>query len=102
MKISFKFFDSAPNSSSLSTEAGEDRATGAEDGQNEISPSAYYPHLEKLNKYLFQRPGSRAFSVPAYFPFFTSTKTIIGKSGKKTDKRPPTASIESTKDSHKE
>ncbi len=25
--------------------------------------------LEKFNKFLFQRPGSRALSVPSYFPF---------------------------------
>jgi hypothetical protein len=25
--------------------------------------------LEKFNKVLFQRPGSRALSVPSYFPF---------------------------------
>jgi hypothetical protein len=27
------------------------------------------PYLEKFNKVLFQRPGSRALSVPSYFPF---------------------------------
>jgi hypothetical protein len=63
----------------------------------------YYPQLEKLNKYLFQRPGSRAFSVPAYFPFFTSNKLTLGKSAsKKVDKRPPTVSVESSNKENKE
>ena len=29
------------------------------------------PYFEKFNKLLFQRPGSRALSVPSYFPFAT-------------------------------
>lgn len=27
------------------------------------------PYLERFNRALFQRPGSRALSVPSYFPF---------------------------------
>lgn len=88
----------------MSTEAANDRLSevnGEENDENALSPSVYFPHLEKLNKYLFQRPGSRAFSVPAFFPFFTSNKVVIGKSAKKNGKqRPPTASIESTNDSN--
>jgi hypothetical protein len=74
--VLFKFFWlalKAPSSNTLSTEDVGGRFTGvnAQDSNEfEISPATYYQQLEKLNKYLFQRPGSRAFSVPAYFPFF--------------------------------
>ncbi len=34
------------------------------------------PFLEKFNKLLFQRPGSRALSVPSYFPFATMNQYI--------------------------
>ena len=51
------------------------------------------PYLEKFNRALFQRPGSRALSVPAYFPFatinryassnlMTRGKKSVSKSGK--------------------
>lgn len=51
------------------------------------------PYLEKFNRALFQRPGSRALSVPAYFPFATINryassnlmnrgKKSVSKSGK--------------------
>lgn len=34
------------------------------------------PFLEKFNKLLFQRPGSRALSVPSYFPFATMNQYV--------------------------
>lgn len=52
--------------------------------------------MERLNKYLFQRPGSRAFSVPAYFPFFSQNLQNKPGDDKKSKQRPPTVSIESS------
>ena len=43
------------------------------------------PYLEKFNKVLFQRPGSRALSVPSYFPFASinhyTSSNLFNKSG---------------------
>jgi hypothetical protein len=56
---------------------------------NEIElDSAIYadlPYLEQFNRILFQRPGSRALSVPAYFPFASlnryNSSNLLNKSG---------------------
>ena len=58
--------------------------------------------MEKLNKSLFQRPGSRAFSVPAFFPFLTFDKLNLLSGKKKLLKRPPTVSVESSSKNSKE
>lgn len=57
------------------------------------------PVLQKLNKYLFQRPGSRAFSVPAYFPFYTMKE--LNKTPKKINKVPTSSHGSSNKENKK-
>ncbi|CAF0839419.1 unnamed protein product [Brachionus calyciflorus] len=46
------------------------------------------PYLDRFNRALFQRPGSRALSVPSYFPFATmnrySSSNLVMKSKKRT------------------
>ncbi len=43
------------------------------------------PYLEQFNRILFQRPGSRALSVPAYFPLASlnryNSSNLFNKSG---------------------
>ncbi len=50
------------------------------DNDEEDSDSNYdfvdMPFLEKFNKLLFQRPGSRALSVPSYFPLATMSQYV--------------------------
>ena len=47
--------------------------------------------LEKFNKVLFQRPGSRALSVPSYFPFasinFSTNSNLFLKANQPTEYR---------------
>jgi hypothetical protein len=57
----------AQSANTLSSEDHND----SNDNSDDFAGHNLDPAFQKLNKYLFQRPGSRAFSVPAYFPFFT-------------------------------
>lgn len=54
------------------------------------------PFLERFNRVLFQRPGSRALSVPSYFPFasinhYTSSNLLNKPAQTDTKKRDGTS-----------
>lgn len=61
------------------------------------------PYLERFNRALFQRPGSRALSVPSYFPFASINHYAASNLFKsnQNDKKNRTATSKSNKSSLK-